>query len=93
MQVGKVVGKLVCTPKHDALTGIKLLLVRKYVAGNPTDKVVVVGDSLQTAGAGDYVYMVDSSEAAAAFRRGPVPVDMAIVGIIDHYNSTKCTLN
>ena len=91
MIVGKVIGNVVCTPKHPALTGIRLLLIRKYVSGRPAG-IVVAGDSLQTAGPDDYVYLVDSSEAAASFRRGKVPVDLAVVGIIDRYNSTKCTL-
>ena len=91
MQVGKVIGNVVCTPKHEALTGVRLMLVRRYVAGKPAN-VVVAADALQTAGAGNFVYMVDSTEAAATFRRGLIPVDLAIVGIVDRYNSTKCTI-
>ena len=91
MIVGKVVGNVVCTPKHPALTGIRVLLVRQYVSGQPKG-LLIAGDPRQTAGAGEFVYLVDSSEAAASFRRGKVPVDLAIVGIIDRYNSTKCTL-
>ncbi len=91
MIVGKVIGNVVCTPKHPALTGIRLLLIRQYVSGKPKG-LLIAGDPLETAGAGEYVYLVDSSEAAASFRRGKVPVDLAVVGIIDRYNSTKCTL-
>ena len=91
MIIGKVVGSVVCTPKHEALLGIKLMLVRRYIAGKPAE-VVIAGDSLQTAGPGNFVYMDDSTEAAASFRRGKTPVDLAIVGIIDRYNSSKCTL-
>ena len=91
MIVGKVVGNVVCTPKHPALIGIRLLLIRQYVSGQPKG-LMVAGAPLQTAGAGEFVYLVDSSEAAASFRRGKVPVDLAVVGIIDRYNSTKCTL-
>ena len=91
MIVGKVIGNVVCTPKHPALTGIRLLLIRQYVSGQPKG-LMIAGDPLHTAGPGEFVYLVDSSEAAASFRRGKVPVDLAIVGIIDRYNSTKCTL-
>ena len=92
MNVGMVVGNLVCTPKHPALEGVKLMLVRKYEAGKPTS-VVVAADSVRTAGPGNFVYMVSSSEAAASFRRGLIPVDLAIVGIVDHYNSNKTNMN
>ena len=91
MMIGKVIGSVVCTPKHEALHGVKLMLVRRYAAGRPAE-VVVAADSLRTAGAGQYVYMVDSTEAAASLRVGMTPVDLAIVGIIDQYNSRKCTL-
>lgn len=91
MTVGKVVGSVVCTPKHEALSGVKLMLVRRYVAGKPAE-IVIAADAVQTAGPGNFVYMVDSTEAAASLRRGKVPVDMAIVGIIDRYNSNKCTI-
>ena len=91
MYIGKVVGNVVCTPKHPALTGIKFMIVRRYVAGKPAE-LLIAGDSLQQAGVGDYVYMVDSTEGAASFRRGLTPIDMSLVGIIDHYNSIRCTL-
>ena len=35
---------------------------------------------------GDYIYMIGSKEAARIFRRGNIPVDVAIVGFIDTYN-------
>ena len=91
MTIGKVVGKVVCTPKHEALTGIKLLIVRRYVAGKPAD-LLIAGDSLRQTGVGEFVYMVDGTEAGNTFRSGLVPVDWSIVGIIDHYNSIRCTL-
>lgn len=93
MTIGKVVGSVVATPKHEALSGVKLLLVRKYVAGKPSGSPVVAADAVSTAGPGNFVYMVDSSEAAASLRRGLIPVDLAVVGIIDRYNSIRCELD
>ena len=40
MYIGKVVGNVVCTPKHEALTGIKLMIVRRYVAGKPAGLLI-----------------------------------------------------
>lgn len=91
MMIGKVVGSVVCTPKHRALEGTKLLLVRRYRGGKAAE-LLVAADSLMTAGPGSFVYMVDSTEAAASLRRGLIPVDAAVVGIIDQYNSIRCTL-
>ena len=91
MMIGKVVGSVVCTPKHEALSGIKFLLVRRYRAGKPAE-LLVAADSVGTAGPDNDVYMVDSTEAAASLRRGLTPVDLAIVGIIDRYNSIRCQL-
>ena len=88
MTVGKVVGNVVCTPKHPALSGIKLMLVRE-IAGGREAGLVVAADSIRSAGNGNLVYMIDSTEAAASFRAGLVPVDLAIVGIVDSYNSNR----
>lgn len=91
MNVGMVVGSVVASCKHQALTGVKLLLVRDIVAGKPAG-LCVAADCIGVGEADGLVYMVGSSEAAAAFRRGLMPVDRAIVGIVDQYNSTRYTL-
>ena len=88
MTLGRVVGTVVCTPKHAALNGIRLKLVRQIIAGKPAG-LVVAADSIEAANTGSLVYMLRSSEAAATFRRGLVPVDLAIVGIVESYNSTR----
>ena len=93
MTVGKVVGNVVCTPKHPLLSGIKLMLVREYADGKEAG-LVVAADAIRSAGEGHMVYMIDSTEAGAAFRTGGlVPVDLAIVGIVDQYNSIRYNLD
>ena len=92
LELGKVAGTVVCTRKHPLLLGMKLLMVRNIVAGKPAG-LTVAADSIHVSGAEDeLVYMVSSTEAAASFRRGLVPVDCAIVGIVDSYNSTRYKL-
>ena len=88
MTIGKVVGTVVCTVKHPALAGVKLLLVRQYTRGKPGEVAVAV-DATGTAGEGSMVYMISSTEAASALRRGRIPVDLAVMGIVDIYNSKK----
>ncbi len=84
MQLGRVRGTLVATVKSDGLTGIKLLLVepldrRRASAGDP----VVCADATGQAGPGELVYFVGGREAALALPETFVPVDHAIVGIVD----------
>ena len=83
MIIGKVVGRVVSTEKYPALVGTKLYLVQ-MPADDPQGKIEVAADSLGAASQGDIVYLIDSSEAAASMRRGLVPVDLAIVGLVEH---------
>lgn len=85
MYTGIVTGTLVATVKDEALSGVPLLLVQKIEDGKPGD-IIVAADQTGQAGCGDYVYMIGSKEAARIYRRGNIPVDVAIVGFIDSYN-------
>jgi ethanolamine utilization protein EutN len=83
MYLGEVLGSVVCAHTYEGLEGIKLLLVQPL---DETRKAVgpkqVAVDTVQ-AGAGDFVYLVGSREAALALEQTFVPVDAAIVGIVD----------
>jgi ethanolamine utilization protein EutN len=84
MQLGRVIGVVVATRKYDGLAGAKFLLVQPLshalvASGDP----LVAVDTVR-AGAGDLVYLVASREAALALEPWFVPVDSAIVGIVDH---------
>ncbi len=84
MLMGRVHGSAVCTIKYEGLQGIKLLVVQpldKHL--QPVGKLQVAADVVQ-AGPGDLCVMVRSREAALAMRNIKfVPVDLALVGIID----------
>lgn len=84
MYLGIVKGTVVAARKVEGLEGSKLLLVQPVDAhGAPTGDVQVAVDTVQ-AGEGDHVYLVGSREAALALgERFFVPVDAAIVGIVD----------
>jgi ethanolamine utilization protein EutN len=86
MDLGRVVGTVVATRKVDGLVGIKLLVVeplnhRREVVGPRFVAVDVV-----QAGPGDIIQWVASREASLALQETFVPVDAAIVGIVDHIN-------
>ena len=78
MYLGKVIGRVVSTVKDPALTGRKLLLVRRL----PNGPTVVAIDSVG-AGAGETVYVCRGREAAFAFKPEEVPTEASIVAIVD----------
>ncbi len=83
MYLATVRGTVVCTQKYEGLAGRKLLLVEPQdAAGAPTGPLHVAVDTVQ-AGPNDKVWCVSSREAALALEPSFVPVDAAIVGIVD----------
>lgn len=84
MQLARVTGTLVASVKADGLEGVKFLIVqpltrRQEPEGNP----VVAADGVHMAGPGELVYIVGAREASQALPNTFVPVDHAIVGIVD----------
>ena len=83
MYLGIVKGTVVAERKASGLEGTKILLVQPVDEnGAPTGDVQAAIDRVQ-AGVGDLVYLVGSREAALACDPSFVPVDAAIVGIVD----------
>ena len=84
MQLGRVIGTVVATIKYEGLEGIKLLIVQPLDRHQePEGRPVVAADAVHMAGPGELVYFVGSREAAQALPETFVPVDHAIVGIVD----------
>lgn len=83
MYLARVIGTVVATVKYPGLEGAKLLLVTPLDReGRPKGDPLVACDQAQ-AGVGDHVFCVSSREAALAMPDTFVPVDAAIVGIVD----------
>jgi len=83
MYLGRVVGSVVASVKCEGLSGQKLLLVQPVdEARLPAGPLEVAVDTVR-AGPGDLVFLVGSREAALALEESFVPVDAAIVGIVD----------
>ena len=83
MYLGRVVGTVVAHEKYEGLAGQKLLLVQPLDHHQqPAGTLEVAVDTVR-AGAGDLVFLVGSREAALALEPSFVPVDAAIVGIVD----------
>lgn len=84
MYLARVIGTVVASTKAENLTGVKLLLVTPCTKdGTPNGDAHVAADTAQ-AGVGDLVSCVGSREAALALSPSFVPVDAAIIGIVDH---------
>ncbi len=83
MYLGKVIGTVVCERKYEGLEGKRFLIVqpldhKREKSGPPEVAVDTV-----SASPGTLVYLVGSREAALALDPWFVPVDSAIVGIVD----------
>lgn len=85
MLIARVVGELTATRKHPSHEGRKVLLVQPLnldgsLRGDPVVALDAVG-----AGVGDRVLLVsDGFAAMTAVERPQSPIDMAVVGHIDH---------
>ena len=87
MLLGRVLGSAVCTIKYQDLDGVKLLTVQPLNKKlEPLGRVQVAADVVH-AGPGDLCVMTRSREAALAMRDETfVPVDLALIGIVDEYH-------
>jgi ethanolamine utilization protein EutN len=81
--LGKVVGTVVAQVKVEGLEGAKLLLVQPLDDQKAPAGPLEIAVDTARAGRGDLVFLVGSREAALALDESFVPVDAAIVGIVD----------
>jgi ethanolamine utilization protein EutN len=83
MHIGRVKGALTATVKEPQLVSLKLMLVDlEDGAGNVKDPGVVVVDTFG-AGVGESVLIVMGSAARLPASLSGLPIDGAVVGIID----------
>ena len=84
MLFGRVKGTAVCTLKYTGIQGLKLLVVQPLNKRLEPVGALQVAADIVDAGAGDLCVMVRSREAALAMPDVKfVPVDLALVGIVD----------
>jgi microcompartment protein CcmK/EutM len=84
VQLARVTGTLVASVKAHGLEGVKFLVVQpldrhQQSQGSP----VVAADGVHMAGPGELVYVVAAREASQALPNTFVPIDHAVVGIVD----------
>jgi microcompartment protein CcmK/EutM len=84
VQLARVIGTVVATVKADGMDGVKFLIIQPLDRHQePNGDPVVAADAVHMAGPGELVYFVSAREAAVAMPNTFVPVDQAIVGIVD----------
>jgi len=81
--IAKVIGNVWATRKEESLRGYKLLIVRqinekKQEVGDPFVAIDTIG-----AGVGELVIVTTGSSARKIEGKEEIPVDAAIVGIVD----------
>lgn len=86
MIIGEVVGSVVSTRKHEALVGNKFLLVETLDCMGPQKNRLIAIDTVG-AGIGEIVLVVTGSSARNSVGNQNVPIDAAIVGIVDGENN------
>ena len=89
MFIAKVTGSVVATQKASSMVGQKLLVVEPYKIDEAdrsrlksTGRTFVAVDTVG-AGNGDYVLIVQGSSARLTPETKQLPVDAAIIGIVD----------
>ena len=88
MLICRVIGHVWATKKQDALNGQKLMIVKETVTDKNKGDIFVAADTVG-AGVGEDVLVVTGSTARRAAGTKSIPVDSAIVGIIDSMEVMK----
>jgi microcompartment protein CcmK/EutM len=85
MLIARVIGEIVATQKHPSHEGRKVLMVQPLnLDGSDRGDAVVALDAVD-AGVGDRVLLItEGFSAMTSVGRPNSPIDMAVVGFIDH---------
>jgi len=87
MILGRVIGQVVPCIVTPGLEGVPMLLVQPLDKTlKPKGKAIVAADSTRMAGPGELVAYEGGREAAMALDPSYVPVDHAIIAIVDGVN-------
>ena len=87
MLLGRVIGTLTPAMVYEGLEGVPMLIIQplskeKHPEGAP----LIAADSTRMAATGELIYYEGGREAALILEPWFVPVDHAIVGIVDDIN-------
>lgn len=84
MFLGSVVGRVVSSVIYQGLETVPMLWIQPLDKnGRPKGSPIVAADSTRMAGLGERIYYEGGREAALTLDPSFVPVDHAIIGIVD----------
>lgn len=84
MILGRVVGTVVATQKHDKFAGAKLLLIQPHdLRGAPEGEPLLAVDTVGAGASEVVLVVVEGRSASQAMRITQAPANAAIVGIVD----------
>ena len=84
MFLGQVIGRLVPAGVYEGMQGVPLLWVQPLDKNSrPQGHPMVCADGTRMAGPGEIIYWEASREAALTLTPSFVPVDHAVVGIVN----------
>lgn len=91
MDLGKIVGTIVCTRKDPALEGAQLCIVQPVdERQQPAASMLIATEASSGRCVGDLVYYVESGDAVYTHPDGrEMPVDAAVVGLVDSMHLPK----
>ena len=91
MFIGVVIGNVWATKKDDQLNGMKLMVVQRIDPADGKRHESIVAADRVGASIGEQVLVVTGSSARMALASPDIPMDAAIVGILDEVeiNLTK----
>lgn len=83
MEVGRVIGKVWATKKNEKLSGQRFLVVKILESKTEEKKGLFIAADNVGAGNGDLVLITRGGAARQSIGNTSVPIDAAVVGIID----------
>ncbi len=90
MDIGKIIGTVVATRKNPSLKGTRLLVVQPLDSdGESVGGPIIATDTRSEAGCGDIIYMVAGGDAIGVLPGRQMPIDVAIVGIVDSISHSR----
>ncbi len=90
MKLGKVIGTLTPSVVYEGLENVPMLLVQPLDKNQePKGSPIIAADSTRMAERGELIYYESSREAALALDPWFVPVDDAVIGIVDDVHLLK----
>ena len=93
MDIAEVIGHIVATQKYETLVSCKLCVIQPITHdGQKSRKPLIATDATASRGLGERVFFVESGDAVFTGLQGEdLPVDAAIVGIVDEIYSHEAT--